>query len=183
MKNKLIGFITAVFMVLMIASCAQESTLEPEWLGAADFPSIAAMSLYSNEGIYPDETVLIDIDNPFRITGVSQNFKWNISLDENPVAAFYAWATVLANAPTGEAQYYTGLALASIAYTTNRIGATARAIRAFQAVLDYFPDSVTYDATGTIPYPLGVLSYNQIKNLGGTPKGYTVYSNSLIKIY
>jgi hypothetical protein len=172
-----------VAVLLMGWSCARESTLEPTWLGASSFPNFSTFTLYSNEGIYPDKTVLIDEDNPFRHMGVSEEMKWQISLDETPIAAFYAWATVLANAPSGEAQFYTGLALENISYFTNRVLAKQRAIKAFQAVLDYFPNSVTYAANGIDYYGLGVLAYNKIIELGGTPRGYTVYSNKLIKGY
>jgi hypothetical protein len=45
------------------------------------------------------------------------------------------------------------------------------AIRAYQAVLDNFPESVTYDPTGKIPYSLATMSLQGILGLGGTPQG------------
>ena len=45
------------------------------------------------------------------------------------------------------------------------------AIRGFQAVLDYFPESVTYDPTGTIPYRLATFAFNEIIGMGGSVKG------------
>ena len=45
------------------------------------------------------------------------------------------------------------------------------AIDGYQSVLDNFPDSVTYDATGTIAYPLAPSAYAGIEALGGTVEG------------
>jgi hypothetical protein len=47
----------------------------------------------------------------------------------------------------------------------------AQAIRAYQSVLDNFPDAVTYDATGTIAYELVTPSYKGIVEMGGTVQG------------
>ena len=48
----------------------------------------------------------------------------------------------------------------------------AQAIRGFQTVLDVFPDSVTWDASGTIAYDLATMAYKAIVALGGVPEGW-----------
>ncbi|MEZ4472835.1 MAG: hypothetical protein R3F60_19020 [bacterium] len=45
------------------------------------------------------------------------------------------------------------------------------AIAAFQAVLDDFPESVTFDATGTLAFGLATPAYEGIVELGGVPQG------------
>ncbi len=47
-----------------------------------------------------------------------------------------------------------------------------RAIRGFQAMLDHFPEAVTYDVTGTIAYELATPSVKAILELGGEPVGW-----------
>jgi hypothetical protein len=46
-----------------------------------------------------------------------------------------------------------------------------QAIRAYQSVLDNFPDAVTYDATGTFAYDLVTPAYKGITEMGGTVQG------------
>lgn len=133
------------------------------------------MNLYSLDmGIYPDLSVLDDPNNPFAEAGVYGDLKWELFDGAGFVAAFYSWATVLANEPTGEAQFYTALCLAEIwdddlVPTEHLFYVHDMAIRAHQSVLDNFPDSVTYDTTGTIAYPLAPQSYQAIIDLGGVP--------------
>jgi len=103
--------------------------------------------------------------------------KWNVQMNKSlPVAAFYAWATLNAQAPYGESQYYVGYNLdatymAEAAAVDDLPAIRAQAIRAFQTVLDDWPTAVTYDATGTIAYPLATPCYQAIVALGGTVSG------------
>jgi len=128
-------------------------------------------------GIYPSTSVLDDPNNPFAETGVPGDLKWDINSDAGPVAAFYSWATVLTGEPTGENQYYTALSLTAIwsgdlVPPEELVYVRDMAIDAHMSVLENFPESVTYDATGTIPYDLAPLSYQAILDLGGTPLEY-----------
>ncbi|RKG59822.1 hypothetical protein D7X30_12355 [Corallococcus sp. AB011P] len=127
-------------------------------------------------GIYPNTSVLDDPNNPFAMAGVGTETKWQIQSGGDPVAGYYAWATVLANGPYGEAQYYVALNLAAI-YQRGRAdqGSLAQtremAVKAYQSVLDYFPDAVTYDASGTVAYDLVTPAYKGVVELGGTVAG------------
>lgn len=127
-------------------------------------------------GVYPDTSVLEDPNNPFALAPPSDDDRWVIESTAGDVVAFYSWATLVATRPTGENQYYTGLKLRAI-YETGQASqedlASVRelSIAAFQAVLDHFPDSVTYDATGQFAYNLATPSYKAIIDLGGTVQG------------
>ena len=91
--------------------------------------------------------------------------------------AFYAWATLLANIPIGEHQYFTSIKLRDI-YLSNEVAEEDRnkvreaSIRGFQAILDCFPDSQLFDATGVfVVSRFATLAFQEILDLGGVPQG------------
>jgi hypothetical protein len=135
------------------------------------------LQLYSeNVGVYPDQSVLEDPNNPFRLNSPGEETKWEIQGSGDHVAAFYAWATLLARGPYGEAQFYVGTDLLNVyqngeASQEDLPKVKAQAIRAYQSVLDNFPDAVTYDATGKIAYELATPAYKGIVEMGGTVQG------------
>jgi hypothetical protein len=127
-------------------------------------------------GVYPDQSVLEDPNNPFRLNSPGDETKWQIQGSGDRVAAFYAWATLLARGPYGEAQFYVATDLVAIyqngeASQEDLPKVRTQAIRAFQSVLDNFPDAVTYDASGTTAYELLTPSYKGIVDLGGVVQG------------
>ncbi|MCP3139315.1 hypothetical protein [Pyxidicoccus xibeiensis] len=129
-----------------------------------------------DEGIYPDQSVLEDPNNPFAGTPPGEETKWVIESGASSVAGFYAWATLLARAPGGEAQFYVGgnlLGVYQSGLAPQEVLPQVReqAIRAYQSVLDNFPEAVTYDASGTIAYELVTPAYKGIVEMGGTVKG------------
>ena len=133
--------------------------------------------LYNDKvGIHPNQDVLLDPNNPFMDYGVGSETKWDILATGGNVATFYAWATLLANQPNGEHQFFTGIGLRGI-YETQEVSgedlATVRemAIAAFQSVLDNFPESVTFDASGERPTRLATFAFNEIIALGGQVRG------------
>jgi hypothetical protein len=135
------------------------------------------LALYDpSEGIYPSNTALADPNNPFAHSSMGDQTKWNVQSSGELVAAFYAWATVNARQPYGESQYYVAFNLKGV-YTTGAAevddlpAIRAQAIRAYQTVLDVFPDAVTYDATGTHTFDLATPSYQAILDLGGKVQG------------
>ncbi len=127
-------------------------------------------------GIHPDNSVLEDPNNPFAHATPGVETKWKIQSSSAHVAAFYSWATLLAREPGGEAQFYVGTNLLAV-YQNGEASqqelprVREQAIRAYQSVLDNFPDAVTYDATGTIAYDLVTPAYKGIVELGGTVQG------------
>jgi hypothetical protein len=123
------------------------------------------------EGVFPSRVVLSNPRNPFRDYPISDDMKFDILANGGNAGAFYAWATLLARQPTGEHQYYTAVKLRDI-YNAREVEGADRekvrqmAIAGFQAVLDFFPDSVTFDVTATqmfrvaTPALLGILDLN-----------------------
>jgi len=128
------------------------------------------------EGIHPSEVTLDNPHNPFREFNIGEDTKFDILDDGGNAAGFYAWATVLANIPIGENQYFTAIKLRDI-YESNEVAEEDRetvrqmAVDGFQAVLDCFPQSLLFESTGTLALRLATLAYVQILDLGGVPQG------------
>ena len=127
-------------------------------------------------GVHPSQAVLLDHNNPFRNLEISVEGKFAIEANGSNAAAFYGWATVLARQATGEHQFFAAanlLQMFEAREVDNRSLETVRemAIDGFQSVLDNFPDSVTFDETGTVEFPLAPGAYFAIEQLGGTPQG------------
>jgi hypothetical protein len=146
----------------------------PEYYYGENLTDVRFVLWTLDTGVHPSKAVLEDPDNPFRDHPPSETMKWELLENGGDSAAFYAWATLLAKTPTGELQYYTAVLLERL----HRNGALTPvelpyvkelALDAYAAVLRYFPDDVTYDATGRIPYRLAPLAYDAILALGGTP--------------
>jgi hypothetical protein len=165
-------------LALVLASLlAGGCELEPgQYRFGVSLPGLRFQVLSDDVGVHPSQDVLGDPLNPFRHEGVGDATKWQILTGGGPVAAFYAWGTLLARVPTGEHQLYTARSAADVYASyplsdADRPRVRAIALRGYQAVLDAFPDSVTYDATGTIAYRLATPAYLGILELGGTPRG------------
>ena len=115
------------------------------------------------------------LDNPnnfFRHMAIGSDTKWDIHNGAGNAAAFYAWATLLTREPTGEHQFYAATTLAQMLETGEiasgeRAQVRALAIAGFQAVLDWFPESLSYTSDLT-PFRLDVLAYDAIKKLNKT---------------
>lgn len=165
----------AVSLVALLGAVALGACLEPGEFVYGDFLPEGPFEVFdASEGIHPSQAVLSDPNNPFRRAGSGRDTRFQIQASGNPVAAFYSWATWLANEATGESQYYVALNLGEIWRTGLAVQAdlgTVRemAVEAYTAVLEQFPDAATYDATGTIRYELVTPAYQALIELGGTP--------------
>jgi hypothetical protein len=131
----------------------------------------------ANEGVYPDQSVLNDPNNPFLLGSLSQDNVWLLQSRGGNVGAFYAWATLCARGCNGERQFYAATDLAQI-YVSSQVAdpnqleqVRGNAIKGFQAVLDHFPADVTYAADGVTTYSLATLSLKGILGLGAKPTG------------
>ena len=160
-------------LAVVAAGCAADGTP----IAGVDLDAVEFHVCGPDMGVHPDDSVLIDPDNPFRELALGGETRWDVQSTGSTVAAFYVWATISARSPHGEAQYYASLNLHAIvdrelADEADRPVARELAIRGYQSLLDHFPDSVTYDATGTIAYELATPSYLAIVDLGGTPEGW-----------
>jgi hypothetical protein len=124
--------------------------------------------------VHPDTTILQVKENPFaRYVGEA---RWELLGEQEWVGAFYAWGSLLAQAPEGEPQYYTAVTAHTLysaeqAETDDLVWVRQIAIGGYQSVLDNFPEAVTYDASGTFTWRLAPLAYQGILDLGGTPQG------------
>ncbi len=129
-----------------------------------------------SEGIYPSTVVLNNPNNPFAEFSIGAVTKFAIQDGANNAAAFYAWATVLANEPIGENQFFAATSLRDI-YLSDGLDSADRqrvremAIAGFQSVLNNFPASRLFDATGTQSFRLATPAYQEIVALNGTPEG------------
>lgn len=133
------------------------------------------LSLYALDmGVYPSTSVLRDPNNPFRFDGVGAETKWTLLNYATNAAAFYAWATLLATQPNGEHQYYASLALQRV-HDQDEVSAVEKpfvrdmALAGYAALLEHFPESVSYDPSGQFGFRLAPLAYQGILDLGGTP--------------
>ena len=155
-----------------LSACAEP----PEYVYGDRVTDLAFTLCDPEMGIHPSRAALACEGNPFARGGVGAETKWRVESAGGPVAAFYAWATVLAAEPTGEHQFYAASNLARIyrgALADQDDLETVRemAITAFQTVLDSFPESVSYDATGTVAFRLATPAYRGIVDLGAVPNG------------
>ena len=161
-----------MLFILALVGCAADGT---PWSGEALPETLHLES--PTEGVHPDRTVLVDSANPFLDGNLTDKTIWDLQSNAGAVACFYAWATMHARGATGERQYYAALNLKTVyergfADEGDLPAIREAAIGGFQAVLDYFPDAVTYDISGTIAYELVTPSVIAIKDLGGTVKGW-----------
>lgn len=130
----------------------------------------------TTEGVYPSTVTLDNPRNPFRQFAIGDDTKFEILDGGGNAGAFYAWATVLANIPIGENQYFAAVKLRDI-YRANEVPPEQRetvrmmAINGFQAVLDCFPDSLLFDVSGEIPLRLATLAFVEITELNGAVQG------------
>jgi hypothetical protein len=128
------------------------------------------------EGIHPSDVVLSNPRNPFRDHPITDDMKFDILANGGNAGAFYAWATLLARQPTGEHQHFAAIKLRDI-YNAGEVEGGDReqvrqmAIAGFQAVLDFFPESVTFDVTGTQRFRLATPALLGILDLNGDVEG------------
>ena len=148
----------------------------PEYLFGDNLTGLEFTVYTTDVGIYPDQSVLDDPNNTFGDQPPLNDLKWDLHATAGNVPAFYGWATMLAYEPIGENQYFAALRLRDIYYRGDPppgYGPVVRdmALRGFQSVLDNFPDSLVFDASGTVGFRLAPLAYDGIIELGGTVEG------------
>jgi hypothetical protein len=165
----------SLLALLVLSGCATDGT---PWTGEV-LPAAPLVLTSRNEGVHPDRSVLDDPANPFADGELTDGTVWQLQANGGAVAAFYAWATANARGATGERQYYASLDLKTVYERGHAADADLPLVRdvaiaGFQAVLAYFPDAVTYDASGTIAYELATPSVLAILELGGTVDGWVL---------
>ena len=110
----------ALVFALLTAGCGGGGEPQP----ALNLSSVVFRVYATDEGVNPSQSVLSDPNNPFANVAVDDlanpspgnaiALKWQLAQGAPAPAKFYAWATVLAGAPSGENQFYTADALNSV---------------------------------------------------------------------
>lgn len=159
MKRTLFISIAAVASVIA-ASCSTN----PTYMSGVELPTSVMSERYENEGIYPDTSVLNNPNNPFKDIDISDDLKWQLQGSGEISVRYYCWATVLARTPSGEAQYYTALALRDAASFDTSYKPIAA--QAFLTVLDCFFSSVSYLSDGVTYFRLAPLAYQELVDIG-----------------
>jgi hypothetical protein len=139
----LMTIMAAVLVILVLTGCDRKTG---DLVTASPLPTDYILNLYSaNEGIHPDQSVLNDPDNPFAQANLNMENIWDLNDNSpSPKAKFYLWASILANIPTGEYQYFTAKSLHELYTAGGSANAKAQAKKAYRATLDHFFDSVTW---------------------------------------
>jgi hypothetical protein len=151
------------FGVLVAGGCSSPSDTDGEVINGIVLPTDVVLNLAcENVGIYPENCVLGDPENPFITTTIvefdennpRQDDKFDLlaTLPEGPAGAkarFYLWATALARRPSGENQWYTAKALHELFDANSNVLSTdelarEQALKAYRSVLDNFWGSVTF---------------------------------------
>jgi len=151
------------FGVLVAGGCDSPTDKDGEVINGIVLPTDVVLNLAcENVGIYPENCVLGDPENPFITTtivefdpnnpGQDDKFDLAATLPPGPPGAkarFYLWATALARRPSGENQYYTAKALHELFDANSNVLSTdelvrEQALKAYKSVLDNFWGSVTF---------------------------------------
>lgn len=157
---------------LFAVSCGDD----PEFRFGENISGVEFEFFDTTEGIHPSKVTLFNPHNPFREYSVSDDTKFDILANGGNAGAFYAWATLLANIPIGEHQFFTAAKLRDM-YEANELQEEDRetvrlmAIAGFQTILDCFPDSLLFDETGTFGRDLATPAFLEILDLRGVPEG------------
>lgn len=142
MKNRVL-FVLLILAVFLIMGCDRRTG---DIVTVVELPLDNILNLYSaNEGIHPDTSVMDNPANPFADANVNMVNVWELNdTSPSPKSRFYLWATLLANSPTGEHQYFTAKSLHELYTAGGSENAKNQAKKAYRATLDHFFDDVTW---------------------------------------
>lgn len=162
-RNRSLMTLILGFGFLAAGGCESPSDTDGEVINGIVLPTDVVLNLAcDNVGIYPENCVLGDPENPFVTTTIveydpnnpTQDDKFDLlaTIPEGPTGAkarFYLWATALARRPSGENQWYTAKALHELFDANSNVLSTdelvrAQALKAYRSVLDNFWGSVTF---------------------------------------
>ena len=127
-------------VILMTAGCDEIDSGEVQNTVQLPVDSVLNFTC-ENEGVFPDNCVLDNSNNPYAKVAVTEDNKFQLS-DEAPSAKsrYYLWATALARSAgiPGENQYYTALSLHEVFGESGSPTTRDQAIKAYRSVLDNF---------------------------------------------
>jgi len=142
--NMLAALILTGTMILIAAGCGEVD--DGEVRNAVQLPTDSVLNFFcENEGIFPDDCVLENPDNPYVSANVSEDTKFQLN-DDAPSAKsrYYLWATALARQSSGENQYFTALSLQEVFAESGSPTTRDQAKKAYRSVLDNFFLSATF---------------------------------------
>jgi hypothetical protein len=133
-------------LIFMAAGCDEidGGTVQKE----IELPTDSTLNFYcENEGVFPDECVLDNPENPYARVNITEDNKFELQ-DAAPSAKsrYYLWATALAKGAgiQGENQFYTALSLHEVFAESGSPTTRDQAKKAYRSVLDNFFLSVTF---------------------------------------
>ncbi len=139
-----------VFSSFMLLTACGKSSSDGKVQNTVDLPTddTRPFNLYCKDvGLYLEDCVLDDPDNPYARSAVTEDTKFDLDADApSATAKFYLWATALARGAggPGENQFYVALNLHRMWASSNSELTRLQALRAYQSYLDNFFDSVTF---------------------------------------
>ena len=178
--NSTLRLVVASLGLAMVTGCEEQP--DPAFVYGEQLGGLEFVVFDPDQGVHPNTSITRHPENPFS-NGISLETKFEVGA-AGVVAGFYGWATALVQEPTGEHQFYAASAARDI-YVSQRaapedlVYARDIAVRGYQNVLTEFTGAVTYDATGTVAYPLSAQAIDGIVSLGGTvPTGWSVVEDA-----
>ncbi len=142
MKKRSLLIVLSLVLIIIAGCDRKNGTL----VDVVDLPTDYILDLYSaNEGIHPDTSILDDPANPYAKANLNMENVWDLNdASPSPKAKFYLWASILANIPVGEHQYFTAKSLHELYTAGGSENAKEQAKKAYRATLDHFFDDVTW---------------------------------------
>jgi hypothetical protein len=138
--NMFVVLMLTVPVILMSAGCDEIDSGEVQNTVVLPLDSTLNFAC-EDEGIFPDDCVLDNAENPYASVAVTEDNKFALS-DEAPSekSRYYLWATALAKGAglQGENQYYTALSLHKVYAESGSPTTRDQAIKAYRSVLDNF---------------------------------------------
>jgi hypothetical protein len=153
--NMLVVLMLTAPVILMTAGCDEIDSGEVQNTVVLPLDSTLNFAC-ADEGIFPEDCVLDNAENPYASVAVTEDNKFQLS-DEAPSekSRYYLWATALAKGAglQGENQYYTAVALHVVYGESGSPTTRDQSVKAYRSVLDNFFLAPTFDDSG-IAYAL-----------------------------
>ena len=177
-------FFLALFSSLLLLSACGKSSSDGDERNNVDLPTDDSQpfSLYCNNvGLFGEDCVLEDPENPYARSAVTEDNKFQLDADApSSTARFYLWATALARSAGagGENQFYVALNLHRMWAASDSEITRKQALRAYQSYLDNFLNSVTFfeipvGSGETFPFSLDKFSGEMLFDPADTDNTFT----------
>ncbi len=144
--QKLVPMIALSSLVFLMTACGEVDKNDGTVISGIELPEDSVLTLYCPDaGIGGEPCILDDPENPYAITPVNDDTKWDLNAAApSAKARFYLWATAQAMSPTGENQYHVANSLHGMYGESGSELAKDQAIKAYRSVLDNYFNSVTF---------------------------------------